>query len=235
MTGRPWDGLVPDAEVALHVQRGGSVERPSSWGTSPAVIVVDMTREFVSSDYATGWTPTGGPATEANAELLTTARAAGVPVFYTRQIMQGRAPKPMIGPRRWTSTRNDSSPDLPAGGEIADAIAPQPGDVVVDKPKPSGFFGTPLLSMLITEGIDTVIVTGMVTSGCVRATAIDGYMNNFSVVIPEEATADWSDFQHRTALFDLHMKYADVMPLREVTQYLENLPAVVAERESASA
>jgi nicotinamidase-related amidase len=217
---RPWDGVVPQHEVDLHAQRGGAVDRTPSWGSKPAVIVVDMTREFVDSAYATGWSPTGQPAAAANVSLLESARDAGIPVYYTRQIMQARAPMAMIGPRRWTSTRVDASPTLPLGGEIADAISPHPTDVVVDKPKPSAFFGTPLLSMLIAEGIDTVIVTGMVTSGCVRATAIDGYMNNFSVVVVEEATADWSDFQHRTALFDLHMKYADVVSLAEVLVYL---------------
>jgi nicotinamidase-related amidase len=157
--------------------------------------------------------------------LLDIARAAGRPIFYTRQIMQGRAPKPMLGPRRWTSTRPDSSPDLPPGGEIADAIAPHAEDVVIDKAKPSGFYGTPLLAMLIGQGIDTVIVTGMVTSGCVRATAIDAYMNNFAVVVPEETAADWSDFQHRTTLFDMHMKYADVLPLTTVIAYLGTILA----------
>lgn len=224
----PWDGVIQPDEIELHVQRGGQVDREPTWGSRPAVIVVDMTREFVDSAYPTGWSPTGEPATAANAQLLDAARLAGVPVFYTRQIMQGRAPAAMVGPRRWKNTRPDAASGLPAGGEIADAIAPHDSDVVVDKPKPSGFFATPLLSMLVSEAIDTVIVTGMVTSGCVRATAIDGYMNNFSVVIPEEATADWSDFQHRTALFDLHMKYADVLPLDRVIDYVISVGARTA-------
>jgi maleamate amidohydrolase len=93
--------------------------------------------------------------------------------------------------------------------------------------KPSGFFGTPLASYLVHAGVDTVIVTGMTTSGCVRATVLDAFQNNFHVIIPHECSADRSQISHKVNLFDMHMKYADVISLEETVEYLDSVSVSV--------
>jgi maleamate amidohydrolase len=109
------------------------------------------------------------------------------------------------------------------------ALAPAEGEIVINKGgKPSGFFGTALASYLIDAGADTVIVTGMTTSGCVRATVLDAFQYNFNVVVPFECAADRSQISHRVSLFDLHMKYADVVSLGETVDYLESTRAALA-------
>lgn len=89
--------------------------------------------------------------------------------------------------------------------------------------KPSAFFGTPLASHLVHAGCDTVIVTGMTTSGCVRATVLDAFKYNFNVVIPSECCADRSQISHKVNLVDMHMKYADVVSSDETIDYLQKL------------
>jgi nicotinamidase-related amidase len=216
---RPWEGVVPPEEIALHERRQGSIQRAPRFGERIAVVVVDMTREFTDSAFHTGHSETGDPAVVANAELLEVARAAGCPVVFTRQLMQDDVLPGVTGPRRWTLTdQGGALLQNPTGGsDFDERILP------LAKPKPSGFHGTFLQDFLTTHRVDTVVVTGMVTSGCVRATVIDAYMNNHFVVVPEECTADWSPFQHATSLFDMHVKYADVAPLADVVAHLRAL------------
>jgi maleamate amidohydrolase len=109
----------------------------------------------------------------------------------------------------------------PEAHEIADTIKPEPKDIVVTKSKPSAFFGTPLASMLVYLGVDTLVVTGMVTSGCVRATVIDAFSHNYRVIVPLECVADRSPTSHQVNLFDIDMKYADVLPLADVLAHLD--------------
>ena len=90
--------------------------------------------------------------------------------------------------------------------------------------RPSAFFGTLLPSLLTYHGVDTVIVTGMTTSGCVRATAVDAFSYNYRVIVPVECVADRSPTAHLANLFDIDMKYGDVVPAAEVREYIESLP-----------
>jgi isochorismate hydrolase len=103
-------------------------------------------------------------------------------------------------------------------------LAPRPEDFLIGKRKPSAFFGTPFMSHLNFLDVDTLIVTGCTTSGCVRATSVDAFSYNFKVVIPEETTFDRFQSSHAMNLFDLNCKYADVIPTDEVAQYLDGLP-----------
>jgi nicotinamidase-related amidase len=104
----------------------------------------------------------------------------------------------------------------PIENRIAEEIQPAPGDVVLQKRRPSAFFGTNLIDTLIYARIDTVIVAGMSTSGCVRATVVDAFSYNYRVAIPEECVADRSSISHKVSLMDMHMKYGDVMPLDDL-------------------
>lgn len=112
--------------------------------------------------------------------------------------------------------------ELPPGDVIIEELTPREDEIVMYKHnKPSAFFGTPLASLLTYYKVDTTIVTGMVTSGCVRATVLDAFQYNFRVVIPHECCADGSQISHKVSLFDIHMKYADVVESRKVIDYLE--------------
>jgi maleamate amidohydrolase len=221
---KPWIGVIPDEDLAGFGSVFKDQDRPMTAGVRPAIVVVDMTRQFVDSAYPTGWSPTGYPAVDAIVRLLAVARRAELPVFFTKGYPEpGHRPQPTEH-GRWKV--NGTPPPLPEGtppGDvIVDKLAPLPGEIVVTKVgRPSGFFGTPLASYLVHSGCDTVIVTGMTTSGCVRATVLDAFQYNFNVIVPFECSADRSQISHKVSLFDMHMKYADVVSLDETIAYLE--------------
>ncbi|MNQ90501.1 Maleamate amidohydrolase [compost metagenome] len=108
-------------------------------------------------------------------------------------------------------------------------LAPRPQDIRITKQKPSCFFGTIFMSHLNFLDVDTLILVGCTSSGCLRATTVDAYSYNFKVIIPEEAAFDRFQASHAMSLFDLNCKYADVIPSREVQDYLRELPAPAAQ------
>ena len=108
--------------------------------------------------------------------------------------------------------------------KIVNEIAPQPSDIVIYKSKPSGFFGTPLQSVLNDYAVDTLLVMGGTTSGCVRATVLDAFSFNYFVGVVEEGTFDRIQLSHKANLLDMHIKYADVMKAEQVASYLDGLP-----------
>ncbi len=107
--------------------------------------------------------------------------------------------------------------------DIVDEVAPIPGELVIRKASPSAFWGTPLVGHLIDRGVDTVIVGGESTSGCVRASVIDGSTYRFRMVVAEECVFDRLEVPHAMELFTMNSKYADVRPLAEVLQYLSRI------------
>lgn len=226
----PWDGLIPAADVESMEERGRPVERDPDFGVRPALLVVDMTRAFVQDGYPTNCNRWGGAvATAGCRRVLESARANGVPVFFTRLLENGaglHATGVELGRMRMHNPKMlDTPPGLAPSNEIADELDPVEGEVVIGKPKPSAFFGTPLQTYLNYLGTDTVVVVGMVTSGCVRATVIDAYMSNYHVVVPYECVADYSWFQHKASLFDMHLKYADVCEIEQVEDFFEQTAA----------
>jgi maleamate amidohydrolase len=104
--------------------------------------------------------------------------------------------------------------------KIKEEFAPQPGDQFIYKKRASAFYGTPLASSLVQRGIDTVVVAGESTSGCVRATAVDSFSHGFHTVVVEECVFDRSLISHKVSLFDLHHKYADVYHLDRLLKEL---------------
>ena len=162
-----------------------------------------MTRAFTEDRFPLGCSAAGAPCARAIRRLLDAARPLGLPVVYTRY--DAFAADAAWG--RWLDKGTGAEPDSlmrgPEAHEITDLLKPEPDDLVVTKTKPSAFFGTPLASMLTYLGVDTVIVAGMVTSGCVRATVIDAFSHNYRVIGPRvRATAA----KRRTReLFDIDM------------------------------
>jgi maleamate amidohydrolase len=198
---------------------GGEVAR----GRRPAVLVVDFSCGFTDPGCALGSDLTAE--VEATRQLLDRARAKGLPVLFTTigYDQSGRdgglwlQKVPTLG-------------DLQIGGrwvEIDPRLDPRPGETVVLKKGASAFFGTNLASILITQGIDTVILCGATTSGCIRATAIDLLQYGFPTLVPRECVGDRAQAPHDANLFDIQAKYADVVPLEEAISYVESIPSAV--------
>ena len=149
-------------------------------------------------------------------QLFTAARKAGVPVVYTTRHVDTRG----VHSTNRNLGREAVKSDM---YDIKDDLAPQPGELVIYKERASGFFGTPLVAHLRMMGIDSLIICGESTSGCVRASTVDAYSNGFHNVVVEECTYDRSMLSHKVNLFDLHHKYADVMHVDEVLAHLDGL------------
>jgi maleamate amidohydrolase len=214
-------GRIPAEDVAaLRKMWSGDLPQPRPMGERPVLVVVDMTEAFVRDRYPTGWSATGEPCAAALAGLLDTARAADVPVIYT--VTEPLAHPAQVG--AWLRGRPGPSmfpfdSDGPHHAVVPE-VAPRDGDIVMAKPKPSAFFGTQLNGVLNALRADTVIVTGMTTSGCVRATVNDAFMLNYHAVVPLECVADRSQLSHEVELFDMGAKYADIVPTADVAAAL---------------
>lgn len=195
-------------------------------GPRPALLAIDLydlvyrggarppheiTAEFPSTCGEYAWN-----AIEPTQRLFAACRAAGLPVFYTTGAY-GR------GKVQATKRQVGVGDETGAEFQIYGAFTPEPDDIVIEKERASGFYGTPLVAHLTRLGISSLIVCGESTSGCVRASVVDGYSGGFHMTIVEECVYDRSELSHKVSLFDLHHKYADVMVLEEVLAYLEGL------------
>lgn len=218
----PWDGVIPQQDLAAFRRAPDPIEGPPRAGSRPALLIVDMTRMFVDAAYPSGCAA-GAAAVAANVELLQCARQNRLQVFFTRAYASPEH-NPTDAERGLWKHGPLGGSGLPPGDVIVDALAPLPNETVINKgSKPSAFFGTQLLSMLIALRVDTLIVTGISTSGCVRATVLDGFQYNLHMIVPHEATADRSAISHKVSLFDLHMKYASVTTLGSTMAYIRSV------------
>jgi maleamate amidohydrolase len=210
-----WDKYLTEQDRAV-VELSGYASR-GGLGSKPALLVVDVTYGFCGDrpepilDSVKRFRSSSGEAAwSAIAEiqrLLGAARSAGVPVIYTR----GMGRDASVSPGRWGDKNPRVVEDNESHHEIVAEIAPAPGDIVLRKAKPSAFFGTPLTSLLIELGVDSLLVCGGTTSGCVRATVVDGFSLNYSVAVVGEATFDRVQASQWIGLFDMDLKYADVI------------------------
>ena len=190
------------------------------FGRSPAVVVIDFTLAYTkpgSPFFAEGVVR----AVADTVPLLKAARAAGVPVIHTKVMYH-----PSGTDGGWFVRKVPALRKLVPGeplAEIDPKVAPLAEEVVITKQYPSPFFGTPLAPMLATLGVDTLILAGCSTSGCVRAGALDGVQHGYRVIVPRECVGDRHDGPHDANLFDINAKYGDVVGRDEVIQYLANL------------
>jgi nicotinamidase-related amidase len=158
------------------------------------------------------------------AALARAARSAGAPVVYTRNEfardgsdigVYGRK-RDLLETEGWCLAGSE-------GAAIHPAVGPEPGDLVLPKRKPSAFFGTPLVGLLIDRGVDSVIVTGGSTANCVRATAVDSSSYDFRTAVVKDCVFDRFRLSHLAALFDLDRQYADVVAATDALAYLDSL------------
>jgi maleamate amidohydrolase len=160
-------------------------------------------------------------AIEPTKRLFAAARTAGLPIFYSTGDTRNESRPSFVSATKRTKPSVDA-----ADYAIRPEFKPQPGDVVLTKQRASAFYGTPLPAHLTQLGVQTLIICGESTSGCVRASAVDAYSHGYHVVLVEECCFDRSPLSHKVNLFDLHHKYADVMHIDEVTSHLAHAPSV---------
>jgi len=181
-------------------------ERAVGFGRKPGVVVVDFQLAFTDPKYPLGGAPLIMRGVTNTARLLEIARHAGVPVAscYTAYLNQRTMPHWKIG-----AVREQFLFDHP-GSAMEPRIHDAAYDMVVAKPGPSIFFQTPVVSYFVKEGVDTVIVTGCVTSGCIRASTIDAFSWGFRAIVPEDCVGDHDEEAHADNLRDVGRRYADV-------------------------
>ena len=188
----------------------------TGFGERPALLVVDMSCGFTDER-----SPLGADVSPAVAEivrLLEVARVAGVPIVFSTVSYDADLVEAGVWPRKIPGQRV-----LVEGTrwvEIDPRLGRRPDETLLVKKYASCFFGTPLAAQLTAKGVDTIVVTGVTTSGCVRATAVDGCSAGFRVIVPRQAVADRWGPSHAMSLFDMDMKYADVVDVEEALAYL---------------
>lgn len=192
------------------------------FGRKLAIVHVDFQQAYTRTDlFATAYETDPDQIAHAN-RMSVLARAAAMPVVWTRVAYADDASDAGV----W-GTRTDTPDSLQniKYGSDRHAFDPRcdiaPGDMTYTKRMPSAFFETPLASYLVWHGVDTVVVTGGSTSGCVRATAVDALSHGYRTIVPIETCADKHESYHFSNLTDLQLKYADVVPAQEVFDWLE--------------
>jgi maleamate amidohydrolase len=194
------------------------------FGQRPALLIIDVVVAYL--DPASPLYAAAEPALASNVRLAAAARAAGVPVVFTNVVYEPQGRDGGMFFRKVPALKAFVA-GSPLGAFHAD-LTPQGGDMVVSKQYPSAFFGTPLASTLRALGVDTVLVTGFSTSGCVRATALDVLQNGFAPFVVEEACADRDDAVQRANLFDIRQKIGEVIGEAEAVARLQSLVKVSA-------
>ena len=214
---RVWDAyLTPQDKLVDAVRSRGRF----GFGKHPALLLVDLYRAVFGDgpvalpEAMNDWPSSCGLAAWAAVphiqRLLVAARAAQIPVFYSTDMdMQGT---PLLS---WSRARAGrvhvpDSPEMaarrPRMHEIINEVAPRPGELVIEKAAPSVFTGTPLMGQLVARGIDTILVGGESTSGCVRAAVVDGCTQRFNMIVAEECVFDRTEASHAINLFDMASK-----------------------------
>ncbi len=223
-----WQDVVSSDE--LEIYRGFFGREVRGVGPKPALIAIDLYNKVyrggpgpvveinkqhrgACGDYA--W-----DAIEPTVKLFAAARDAGLPVIYTTGSANERV-----------SATNRQSPREAAGDgfEIKQDFAPEADDLIIYKQRASGFFGTPLSAHLNLMGVESLILCGESTSGCLRASVVDAFSYGYHVVVAEECCFDRSLLSHKLTLFDLHHKYADVLHIEDLLATLQTM----AGREAA--
>jgi maleamate amidohydrolase len=215
-----WRDIVDEEIVEIY----GAYQRDTYVGEKPAILAIDLynkayqggnrpvrevNRQFSGSCGENAWR-----AVEPTQKLLASARSAGVPVIYTTRHADTSGVR---------STNRKMGREAEELYHIKSEVGPAPGDLIIYKERASGFFGTPLIAHLRMLGVESLIICGESTSGCVRASTVDAYSYGFHNVVVEECTYDRSMLSHKVNLFDLHHKYADVMHADEVIAHLDGL------------
>jgi nicotinamidase-related amidase len=192
-------------------------------GQRPALLVIDFVRAYLERS-----SPLYAGVEQARADcetLLRAARAAAIPIVHTNVVYQPGGRDGGVFFRKVPALKCfeiGAHPDLAA---FAEGLEPLPGETVISKQYASAFFATSLASTLTSLGVDSVLIAGLSTSGCVRASAVDCVQHGFVPLVVREAVGDRAPGPHEANLFDLQAKYAEVIHLADALRYLQSLPA----------
>lgn len=213
---RGWTRFLTERDREIFA--GSGFGRKMSLGRRPAVIVVDMTNGFCGDRrepieqsikrYRTSCGEAAWDSLEFVNRICRQARSLHYPVMMTTgstRRIDG------LGRGLSSSKTARAHEDPPDFYEFANGLERHESDITITKSKPSAFHGTPLPGMLVELGIDSLIICGATTSGCVRATVVDAFSYNYPVIVPEDATVDRGQVSHWISLFDIDMKYATVL------------------------
>lgn len=199
----------------------GAFDGSLGFGQAPALILVDFVAAYFNENsplYA------GVDAALASAlRIRAAARAAGIPVIYTNVVYEEGGADGGVFYRKVPAlevfVKGNPLGDWPAGLDPAD------DELVVSKQYPSAFFGTDLAPRLSQLGVDTLIITGVTTSGCIRATCVDTMSHGFVPIVVADACGDRHKAPHEANLFDMNAKYADVVNEATVIEHLQGIEA----------
>jgi nicotinamidase-related amidase len=196
-------------------------------GSRPAVLVVDFSRGFTDPESTMGSDLTGE--VEATKRLLDVARAKGIPAVFTTIGFESNLKDGSL----WLQ-KAPGLAELQVGGkwvEIDPRLERGEDEVVILKKGASAFFGTNLPSVLVSQGVDTIVLCGATTSGCIRATAVDLLQYGYPTLVPRECVGDRAPSPHEANLIDIQAKYADVVPIEDAISYLEGVGGKVGAAE----
>ena len=202
--------------------------QPTGFGSSPALLVVDFVNGFADPDVLGGGNI--GDAVAATVPLLDFFRSHRLPVVFTRIVYAEDGSDAGIWCAKVPRLRDltESSPL----SHVVDALAPRDGELVIRKTQASAFFGTHLGGYLVARGVDTLVVAGCTTSGCIRASVVDAMSMNYRPVVASDCVGDRALDPHAANLFDMRQKYADVLTSQEI---MSALAARVTPRRSGAA
>lgn len=224
-----WRDLIPDRDWEVYETAGYGGRM--ALGRVPAVLVIDVTYGFVGKkglpileaikEHPNACGPAGWEAIPHIQTVLDAARRLGAPVFYTAGTTRHVADN--LG--RWRDKHRRTLERPPDTQVIVEEIGPADGGVLIEKTKPSAFFGTPLTAILIDLGVDTVVVAGCTTSGCIRASVLDAFSYGFRVAVVEDGVFDRAELTNAVNLFDMDQKYANAMPAEQIAAYMDEIRA----------
>jgi maleamate amidohydrolase len=212
-----------DAEAREIYARAG-LGQSFRLGERPAVLVVDFSCGFTDPECPLG--ADLASEVEAARRLLDAARDKGLPVVFTTIGFAANGKDGAL----WLE-KVPALGRLELGGRWVDIdprLEPRQDETIIVKKGASGFFGTNLAAILVAQGVDTVVLCGATTSGCIRATAIDLLQYGWPAIVPRECVGDRAQAPHEANLFDIQAKYADVVSLEDALAYLESVPSRVA-------
>lgn len=191
------------------------------FGKKSAIIVIDLLQGYTTEGSAL-FAPGVVECVKEMPEFLDLARQKGVPIIHTRVLYT----QPNYEDGGVWIKKAPVLKDLVAGNpyaEFCEGVVPQEGEPVIVKQYASAFFGTSLVATLNGLDVDTLIITGCTTSGCIRATAVDAVQHGFRPICPRELIGDRHEGPHEANLFDINAKYGDVISKAEVMEYLSSL------------
>jgi nicotinamidase-related amidase len=245
-----WDDiLTPEEREVVEIGGFGTASRV---GTRPSLLVIDMQNRFLGlkaplvesvKTYPASIGERAWATVPRVKALCEAARAARIPIIYTQLLKV---------PRKEGSNQVDLGVEgariKRAGGALPSTEDPEwgpqiirdllPGkdgeEIVLEKNYASAFYATPLLNYLVRFGTDTLILTGITTAGCIRATAVDASSMNYGVIVVEDCVADRCQASHKASLFDVWCRYGDVWGSHQVVEYLTQLPAGAPDSQKPS-